>query len=72
MVDYYDGILGGIGTLLMAGVVAAVAFGSMMVLPFAALAIGLVAHAMFLHPPVDKPTEHDSNALSSDSPVAAD
>lgn len=63
MVNYYDGIIGGIGTLLVAGAVSAATIGSVALVAFAIVALALVAHALFVKPPIDEKTD----ALPDDS-----
>lgn len=67
MVNYYDGMLGGIGTLLVAGVVAAafIGYGAVAVASLGAMA--LLAHAMFVRPPM-----RTESASENVQPVAAD
>lgn len=67
MVNYYDGILGGIGTLLIAGATTAALTQPAVLLVFALAAAVLVGHALF-RSPVSR--ELRDNATKSSSPTS--
>lgn len=55
MVNYFDGILGGIGALLTAGAVTAALTQTAVIIAFALLAAVLIGHALFLSPLAREP-----------------
>lgn len=72
MVHYYDKVIGSIGLLLLGGAVTSFLISPLVVPIFGIIAGLLIAHAIFINPPVDEKGKENSEYSDSGSAPVAD